>query len=193
MAITRLTTATKAASIILAVAICLLFVMDTSRPSYACTCVARTQEEYFNDAAAVFVGKVVDLDRLKGEYEVTFNVSQYWKGLSENDRFVAVQLHSMDTGLCGYPVQEGEEYLVYASRSNDQLAIGACEGTGRLTGEYDPVAILGTGIIPKDSDPILRDAAVVEYTIDPASALFIAAIVGLSVAMAVLIIRKPKR
>jgi hypothetical protein len=195
VAITKLT-AIKAASIMFAAAVCLLFVTGMSRPSYACTCVARTPDEYFSDAAVVFVGKVVDVGRLEGDYEVTFNVSRYWKGLSENDRFVAVHLHSMDTGICGYPVKEGEEYLTYASRSNGQLAIGACEGTGRLNGEYDPVAVLGAGSVPRgdvifaDPDPLDSAAQAVPDKLDFVLVFIAAAIAALSAGIAALVIRK---
>jgi len=162
---------------------------------------ARTPEEYFDDAAAVFAGQVMDVYRITDGYAVTFNVSQYWKGLSENDRFVTVQLHSMDTGLCGYPMEEGEEYLTYAASSGDGLAIGACEGTGKIT-DTDSLTVLGVSTIPRgsaiyiDSDPLdgvapLSTAS--PYRPDLVLIAIVAAIASLSAGLAILIVKKPKR
>lgn len=181
----------------LAAVLCLMLT-GTARPSYACECVARTQEEYFNNADAVFTGRVVGIDRLDGksdeDYLVTFNISQHWKGLSEEDRYVAARLNSLDGNVCGYPFSEGKEYLTYAVENGGQLSVGGCHGTSPIAGVDDTVP--SDSVTPdtnQGSVPPPRDEVIVEYGIDPASALLLAAVIGLSASLAVVIIRKPKR
>lgn len=188
-------TAIKVASFVLAGAVCLLFLTDVSRPSYACSCAQRSPEERFDSADAVFAGQVVDKNQIPNGYNVVFNVYRYWKGLSENDKVVAVWTVS-SSASCGYEFQEGEEYLAYASNGGGSLEVGLCGGTQPLAGADNELAILGAGTVPHNSglpwaDPDEIDAP--PFTVDIVSALLVAAIAGLSAGIAVLIIRKPKR
>jgi hypothetical protein len=194
VAIIRLTIATKAASIILAAAVCLLLT-DVSRPSYACSCAQRLPEERFDSAAAIFAGQVVDKNQISGGYEVIFKIDRYWKGLSENDKVVAIWTSS-SSASCGYEFQEGEEYLTYASRGDSSLGVNLCGGTHPLAEADNDLAILGAGTIPHDSGIVFVDpdeVVAAPYTFDAVLVLLIAAITGLSAGLAVLIIRKPKR
>lgn len=193
-------------AISLAAAICALAVAGAPRPSFACECVARTPEEYFNDADAVFAGMVVDIDRIDDgadeDYELTFAVSQYWKGLSENNKLVTAQLDSFDGNVCGYPFQEGEEYLTYASESNGQFRVGGCYGTRPIAEVGDSLTALGAGTVPDGTvtfaDPDPLDGVGTPLNAPPSLhdlvlISIIAAIVSLSAGIAVVILKKPKR
>ncbi|HEU4604879.1 MAG TPA: hypothetical protein VFS46_01445 [Nitrososphaera sp.] len=175
--------------------------MGAPGSSYACECIPRTPEDRFDSSDAVFAAEVVDIDEFENRYRVVFNVSEYWKGLSENARYVVAGLGSLDGNTCGYPFQEGEEYLTYAKISGDGLYTGACYGVRELADADDTLAVLGAGTVPRgsaiDVDPDPLDGLAPTMTVarepDLVLVFIVAAIASLSAGLAVLIVKKPKR
>lgn len=154
-----------------------------------------TSQGYFDYAVAVFAGTVVDVDKLEEDYELTFSVSGYWKGLSVDDAFVTARLSSFDSNLCGYNFEEGKEYLTYATESNSQLSVGGCRGAIPIAEAGDSLSALGAGTITRgvitfhDSDP-LDGITTVDAAPQQPDLLLVAiveAIVSLSVGIAVVI------
>jgi FlgD Ig-like domain len=87
-------------------------------PAESCTCYQITPAETFARATFVFVGTVVaeelpssmtNTSADKGGWR--FTVSRGWKGAPTEE----VTIYSgLDTGMCGYRFEVGDEYLVYA-------------------------------------------------------------------------------
>ena len=120
-----------------------LLVAGTSnlRNAHACTCAPLGPlEEHLRTSDAVFSGEVMGIDendlspgpgpRLG---KVTFDVSDVWKGVSEEP----VAVYGQGPGAsCGIDFEEGESYLVYAYRSNGDggnlLQTDLCNGTKPL-------------------------------------------------------------
>ena len=88
--------------------------------AYSCECETPSQGKAFRKAAAVFVGRVIDVRDSNvpvvegSDYSVAvkFKVSQYWKGSGSSE----ITVHTEQGVLSCNPFkfQEGEEYLVYA-------------------------------------------------------------------------------
>jgi hypothetical protein len=94
--------------------------MAAAEPAQACTCSAPAgAAEAFKRSAAVFRGRVVEISRplfdrmgltKTGNHRVKFEVLKRWKGASSNSTVVITRL----TGeACGFPFEDGKEYLVY--------------------------------------------------------------------------------
>jgi len=126
----------------------------------ACSCMSRENvDAAFKNADAVFAGVVVSIDDPRGNRnralsekeriaaaqqdaedrsrgprsgrKVTFRVMQWWK----TDTFSeSVQLWTAyGGGDCGYPVEPGKSYLVYARRDlHNRLTFGICGRTAAL-------------------------------------------------------------
>jgi hypothetical protein len=126
---------------------------------YACSCVANySQEQAFEDAEAVFVGRALDI----GEHHNTlrqlfsndvapsyrtmeFHVTERWKGIEKNLVTVAT---GFGGGDCGFHFAEGERYLVYAYDGNfygEELATGICSRTEVVRHAEDDLMLLGSG------------------------------------------------
>ncbi|MCC2671936.1 MAG: hypothetical protein K0Q72_4407 [Armatimonadetes bacterium] len=79
----------------------------------ACSCLPPPPpKEALQKAAAVFVGKVVEIetDEKARTRKVTLAVSRRWKGKPEKRATVRT---AMDSATCGYGFQQDKEYLVY--------------------------------------------------------------------------------
>ena len=107
----------------------------------ACTCMApRTAAEAFERSSSVFSGRVTKislpfLDRIgitrSGNHRVEFAVRKHWKGAQSKSAVVLTRL----TGeTCGFPFQEGQEYLVYVAPGRGDIETGICTGTKSITG-----------------------------------------------------------
>ena len=59
---------------------------------------------------------------------------------------------------CGYPFEEGQEYLVYAYGKQD-LKVDACSETKQLSKADEDLALLGNGEKPKDGGDALTDTS----------------------------------
>src|SRR6185503_11460743 len=110
-------------------------------PACACDCALRTPEQSREDAHAVFVGAVTDVDRpLFGSssgapMRVTLRVSKVYKG---DVPAVLTLTTAVEGASCGYGFTPGGEYLVFASSSEKGLASGLCMGNRDLAAESDP-------------------------------------------------------
>lgn len=91
----------------------------------------------FQRARAVFIGKVIRIDRDENLKEIEFSVSRVYKG----DIGETVTVNSENAGIspaeCGNDFREGEEYLVYAyglvSDPGDTYSVEACGGARKLS------------------------------------------------------------
>jgi hypothetical protein len=72
---------------------------------------------------------------------VRFSVVTAWRGV--DTREVTVSTHR-SSAMCGYPFQEGEEYLVYA-RGGEGLTVSLCSRTAPLADAGEDLAALGAG------------------------------------------------
>jgi hypothetical protein len=128
-----------------------LLVAGTSnlRNAHACSCVSVPLEKHLRTSDAVFSGEVVGIDesdlspgpgpRLG---KVAFDVSDVWKGVSEES--VAVYGQGPEA-TCGIDFEEGESYLVYAYRSNGggALQTDLCNATKPLEAAERDLQVLG--------------------------------------------------
>ena len=118
-----------------------------------------TQQE-LSRSDAVFAGEVVDIDKPLpvtssiAPMKVTFRVSEAWKG-AEGET-LEVQTAVSDAS-CGYPFDEGEGYLVFASeaktRNVGELEVALCGSTQPLSKAGTELAALGSGAAPTGSSP----------------------------------------
>jgi hypothetical protein len=86
----------------------------------------------FNDATAVFSGKVVEAGRLK----LKFEVDKVWKGEVGKEFVMSTGARQYDeetfsTSSCDYNFKPGEEYLVYAYPVDPDLHPGSTDLQGR--------------------------------------------------------------
>lgn len=108
-----------------------------------------------SNSDAVFAGEVIDIDRplsitsSDAPMKVAFRVSESWKGAGGET--VSVKTAVSDTS-CGYPFDEGEGYLVFASKGifyeEGELEVGLCGSTKLLPEARAELATLGPGAAP---------------------------------------------
>ena len=155
-------------SLVLAV---LGFVFLIPECASACSCVMlpgsqkERAEQALSDSDAVFAGEVVDFENtpnitmMEGEMvtmmggntataTATLKVSEVWKGPERQTMQIGTAPN--DGVSCGYPFEEGKEYLVYASGKQDLEASG-CSETKPLSEAGADLALLGDGQKPDGS------------------------------------------
>lgn len=168
----------------------------------ACSCAApagaspqETARRGLSSSDAVFAGEVVDIHRpwpitsSVDPMTVTFRVSESWKGAGQ--KTLEVKTAVSDTS-CGYPFDEGERYLVFASKGETydvgDLEVALCGSTKPLMEAGEELAALGSGsstptgpppaggLLPDTSGPrpVLRDAAWTLLFVSGAAALTLA-------------------
>lgn len=127
---------------------------------WACSCAppADPTTELTN-ATAVFVGRVYSVEGAAGTLWVHLEVSQVWKGPFQS----LITVHTpTDSAACGYPFEQGQEYLVYAHGDLNALEVNACSRTRlrveaaediNLLGPGTPVSQLAGGEKPAGFDP----------------------------------------
>jgi len=146
--------------------------------AHACSCVADTsQEEDFENAEAVFIGRVLSIEEHRGFAQqllrtlpfierrpsyrtITFHVTERWKGIDAN---LVTAATGFGGGDCGYYFAEGETYLVYAHDGDfygEKLATGICSRTEVLRHADEEITALGP------SDSTFTDAETVYNPID---------------------------
>lgn len=127
--------------------------------SYACSCAGpNTVEEEFEQSAAVFSGKVVEIeDKSKNMFNrssadpiaVKFEVEETWKGINQTQITVYTAMSSVS---CGYEFNLNSAYLVYAHEDNGALKVNLCSRTTPLlTAEKD---ILELGKVEKTIEQV---------------------------------------
>src|ERR1041384_5715529 len=107
----------------------LFFILCTFDAAYACSCVRPGPPcNYYGDAAAIFLGRVVGSVERKTSVDANGNKTVYDVGtirflMQENYKGVSgyeVEIHSgTGGGDCGYWFLRNESYLVYAYRSSE--------------------------------------------------------------------------
>ena len=156
------------ASLVLAV---LGFVFLIPDCASACTCAMppgsqkERAEQALADSDAVFAGEVVDFENtpnitmMEGEMvtmmggntataTATLRVSEVWKGPERQTMQIGTAPN--DGVSCGFPFEEGKEYLVYACGKQDPEASG-CSETKPLSEAGADLASLGDGQKPDGS------------------------------------------
>lgn len=147
-----------------------LLALIVSVEAQACSCFAEISvEEAFQHADAIFAGVVVSIEDRRNRRDdssgsehfavpampphldpdrgrtVTFRVLQWWKNDALTD--VVKVRTGYGGGDCGYPVEEGKSYLVYARRNlQNELTFGICGRNAALICASDDVAELGQPI-----------------------------------------------
>jgi hypothetical protein len=89
--------------------------------------VRSNRRQIFDQAAAVFLGKVVSLDA----YMVKFRLEKRWKGNAEDELILSTGAVPGFDGSplpeeCAYGFRLGEEYLVYAYLNDQKLKTYGC-------------------------------------------------------------------
>jgi hypothetical protein len=113
----------------------------------ACSCAPPGEPRAELAAAdAVFAGRVVSVEPQEAaafpRLAVRFALKAVWKGLPEGDE--ATLTTAADSAACGYHFEEGEEYLVYAYRSDDgDLTTSLCSRNARLDQAAADLAAFG--------------------------------------------------
>jgi hypothetical protein len=160
--------AALAFSVLTVLGVVLLYPPDCAS---ACSCAIPpgTQKERaeraLSESEAVFSGEVVRIDRPSGptwssrDLETdTFRVSESWKGPWGGMLEVKTPVAGMS---CGYPFEEGQEYLVYASEGRQGLEVFLCGETRPLSKAGADLAVLGGGDKPIGNDPLTDTSGVV--------------------------------
>lgn len=119
----------------------------------ACSCAGPLAlDEEFRTSDAIFAGEVVsvDEDMLSADGgpplgSVSFDVSESWKGVSEQSAFVYGQGNGAS---CGIDFAKGEDYLVYAYRTGAEgsgpLETNLCKATKPLSEAETDLRLLGS-------------------------------------------------
>ena len=144
--------------------------------AYACSCALPPgdqkvrAERALSGSEAVFSGEVVDFEKSAppttmmegtmwtimggGTATATLRVSEVWKGPKQ--RTVEVTTGA-DSGMgCGYPFEDGREYLVYAGKG---ISVDLCSETKPLAKARADLAVLGNGEKPKYGGDALSDTS----------------------------------
>ncbi len=116
------------------------------QPAHACSCIVPgSPVEEMENTTLVFSGTAVDVQSYSDApglspmgYYVTFEVIDSWKGADAN----VVTVHTNgDSAACGYPFEEGEQYMVYATEFEGEFQVYSCGLTSLLA--YADVSQLG--------------------------------------------------
>jgi hypothetical protein len=131
-----------------------LLLLFATRAALACSCVGSpTVQEELTRADTVFAGVVESIEVMEGmtrfgssQRKVTFRVMQWWKTSSPVAERVQVWT-GMGGGDCGYPVEEGQSYVVFAGRvAHDRLFFGICSRNASLVCASETLRELGPPI-----------------------------------------------
>lgn len=137
----------------------------------ACSCAAlpgtpqERAREALSGATAVYSGEVVGFEKPPpnttmvegtmmtvmggGTATVTLRVSNVWKG--PRQQTVTIRTGADSGGGCGYPFEEGREYLVYAGEG---MTADLCSETKPLSEASADLEALGDGASPEDGDTL---------------------------------------
>jgi hypothetical protein len=129
-----------------------LFLFWRTRP-VTCTCNSPgSPVEELGRSTAVFVGKVIHIEYPKlnltgfpynsrDSMIARFQVLKVWKGPATR----TTDVRTLFFGDCGCKFSEGEDYLVYANGSGEQLVTDRCTRTKPISEAIAEVAALGEG------------------------------------------------
>ncbi|MFC4411808.1 LPXTG cell wall anchor domain-containing protein [Chungangia koreensis] len=141
--------------LILSVLTFTLLVNFSAPVTYACSCaMPGPPTEEMARSGAVFTGKVIQIvDRNKtgltfssaDPMEVVVAVDEIWKGIDESQVVVVTERSSAS---CGFEFEVNKEYIIYASKDDDQLRASLCSRTALLSAATDDLTELGEGEKP---------------------------------------------
>ncbi len=117
-------------------AVLLVMAMTLARPAGACKCAPPPAAcEARDQAGAVFVGMLIDVQKVAYGYKLVFLVERSWKGFSKPIVFV------WDGGKCPYDSAPsvGRRHLIYAGGVPGELSVGMCTRSRALIPPWDPL------------------------------------------------------
>jgi len=108
-----------------------------------CDCnINQTPIDAYREAAAVFTGKVVEVNRYRDYNEVVFDIYEIWRGII--DYQIIIQTKSTS---CDWAFVPNSEYLVYAFQYDDgTYGTDKCTRTNLLRHAKEDRQTLGQGI-----------------------------------------------
>ncbi|HYZ92027.1 MAG TPA: hypothetical protein VFA34_06480 [Actinomycetota bacterium] len=120
-----------------------ILLVGFASPCLACSCVQQTDQQHYQRAAVVFVGKAIERhDPSEGDYQSsadpihwTFDVESTQKGTTTRKQIVS---SSRDEASCGFTFEIGKRYQVFASKTNGELRTSLCDGTREVNGGQGP-------------------------------------------------------
>ncbi|MDG0808081.1 hypothetical protein [Cohnella rhizosphaerae] len=122
--------------------------------AFACSCVAKNTQERLDDAAAVFVGKVIHkgLPSMWGSGETreyAFDVQRAWKGVST--KRITIQALAGGSESCGISFSKNQSYIIFAHYDEKRmLQTNLCSGNVQASVD-ESAAILGTAAMEADA------------------------------------------
>jgi hypothetical protein len=116
------------------------FLLILPMTGFACKCVEKSPELLYEEADAVFKGKLVDANEASTRGAV--DVTEIWKGTNKDGVYV-----NTDDSSCGFRFEVGQEYIFYAEEDEGQFKVTTCSGTFSVN-ETDEDRALGKGIPP---------------------------------------------
>lgn len=146
-------------------------------PSHACSCSTPSPQEATLQSAAIFSGKVIQVEEAsdwrkwipfsnrpaRGGFEVVLDVQSTWKGMDQTQ--VLIFTEGWELG-CGFHFEVGKEYLVYASYwERNVLETHICSRTAELIHATDDLLKLGPGNPPSQSVEIVWTQKLVPYSV----------------------------
>ncbi len=118
----------------------------------ACTCAPPgTPTEELQKSDAVFIGSVIALTPVNRDqsgmflfHKIKFEVKSSWKGVDLGEVTVITAIQS---GMCGFPFEQGSTYLVYAFAQGDSLLTNICTRTRSLSQAKEDLDELGKPLV----------------------------------------------
>ncbi len=128
--------------------------------AYACSCMQPlSPDEELPNYDVVFSGTAREIGKenplSNGDFSsdsvyVTFDVDREWKGFKADNLIIKTPESS---AACGFPFEENQEYVVYATHSEEfpfeLLEANMCSRTGLLSGAFEEFDELGPGVSVK--------------------------------------------
>jgi len=117
-------------------------------PAAACSCVELSAQDAFDQHAAVFEGRVVEVHRPDdpgGALRVVLDVVQHWKGVTTERVELSTPAAS---SLCGVSFEPETSWLVYAEAADGALSTDICHRTRPMADASEDLATLGAGVVP---------------------------------------------
>jgi hypothetical protein len=124
----------------------------------ACKCSMPAPQQAKENAAAVFEGRVTEIQHQEaggasgiGFNLVTLKLVRTWKGVNDVE---TVQVRTSDSSAsCGIMFEKDTSYLVYAAQGEQGLEAGSCGRTMAMEAATEDLAVLGGGVTPVKVDP----------------------------------------
>jgi hypothetical protein len=120
----------------------------------ACSCSVLTPTDAYEQADAVFEGRVVEVRAPAADAgghgasrSVRLQVVRAWKGIAGEQVEVATAVGST---ACGYDFVAEQSYFVYAANRDGKLAVSLCSRTRPMAEAGDDLRRLGMGATPVD-------------------------------------------